>query len=149
MSKEQDFNLDGFLAYQVSVLADRLSHEFARKYRSKFGLSRAEWRVMAHLSQQPSVSVREVASQANLDKPKVSRAVARLETAGHIRKQTAENDRRLVVLSLTAQGRKLVDDLVPLAHQFEAEVMARIDSEAGEQFRRALAALIEAAPRGT
>ena len=66
-----------------------------------FGLSRSEWRVVAHLSQQSAVSVREIATQADLDKSKVSRAVSRLEGMGYITKESSCADRRLVVLVLT------------------------------------------------
>ncbi|MBC7157714.1 MAG: MarR family transcriptional regulator, partial [Rhodobacteraceae bacterium] len=90
------FDLSVFLPYRLAVAAQRVSRAFAQRYRHDFGLSVAEWRVLAHLSQSGNVSVREVFERVDLDKPRVSRAAARLEAAGYITKQPNPRDRRLV-----------------------------------------------------
>jgi DNA-binding MarR family transcriptional regulator len=92
------------LPYRVAVTAGRLSREFSRVYQERFGLSRAEWRVMAHLSQEAEVSVREIHARVDMDKSKVSRAATRLEEAGIVTKRISDHDRRLVVLALTDKG---------------------------------------------
>ena len=76
-----EFILDDFLPYQLAVLANRISDAFSERYRSKFGITVAEWRVVAHLSQAEKVSIREVYRQVEMDKSKASRAAARLEKA--------------------------------------------------------------------
>ena len=53
------FDLDAFLPYRLAKLASRVSRGFAQEYSARFGLSIPEWRVMAHLSQSDTVSVRE------------------------------------------------------------------------------------------
>lgn len=123
------FELDQFLPYQLSVLAGRVSRGFAERYRKKFGLSIAEWRVMAHLSQTDSVSVRDIHLRADLEKSKASRAAARLEEAGLVAKRADEGDRRLVALSLTAKGRQMMAELIPLARSYEAELLAGLPAE--------------------
>lgn len=123
------FELDRFLPYRLSVLASRVSREFAARYRAKFGLSVAEWRVMAHLSQADRVSVRDLHLRADLEKSKASRAAARLEAAGLVAKAAGDGDRRLVALSLTPRGREMMDELIPLARAFEAELLARLPAE--------------------
>ena len=45
-----EFRLELFLPYRLSVLANRLSREFARRYQDEFGLSIPEWRVIAAVS---------------------------------------------------------------------------------------------------
>ncbi len=119
-----DFNLDDFLPYQLSELSRRVSAGFSRHYRDRYGISVAEWRVMAHLSQQEAVSVREIHRRVGLDKPKVSRAATRLEAAGYVTKVVNAADRRLVELTLTAQGRELIATLAPIAANYQARLMA-------------------------
>ena len=128
------FQLETFLPYQLAVLSARLSEGFARHYRDEYGISVAEWRVVAHLSQAEAVSVREVCRQVNMEKPKVSRAAKRLGQAGYVRKVTSTADRRLVELSLTAKGRAMIEALAPLALEYEAEVLAVLGAK-GEDFR--------------
>lgn len=148
MSTKKPFVLDDFLPYQLAVVAERVSRQFARHYRDMFGLSRSEWRVVAHLSQQTAVSVREIATQAELDKSKVSRAVSRLEEMGYITKTASPADRRLVVLALTDSGRAMVDALTPIAESYQDEVLHSLASDA-DGFRSALKRLMaDPAQRG-
>ncbi|GIX12717.1 MAG: transcriptional regulator [Paracoccaceae bacterium] len=136
-----DFVLDEFLPYQLAVLAERTSREFSALYRERFGISIAEWRVLAHLSQSGTVGVREIHARAAMDKSKVSRAAARLQAQGLIAKKTDPRDRRLVALSLTDRGRALVDQILPLARAYEAEVEARLGPARTSALREALQAL--------
>lgn len=124
------FILDGFLPYRLAVAAGRLSREFSSIYQDRFGLSRAEWRVMAHLSQEAEVSVRDIHARVDMDKSKVSRAATRLEDAGIVTKKISDRDRRLVVLALTDTGMAMMAELAAAAQAFQAEVMARLGPEA-------------------
>lgn len=137
------FALERFLPYRLAVLAQRVSRDFSAIYRERFGLSVAEWRVLAHLSAAGSVSVREIHLHADLEKSKASRAAARLEAAGLIEKRAGEGDRRLVALTLTARGREAMAALIPLAEAYEAEVLARLAPEDRAALDRAIAALTE------
>lgn len=135
------FVLNDFLPYQLAVVASRVSREYAALYREKFGISIPEWRVVAHLSQAGSVSVREINARVDMDKSKVSRAAARLEAAGYITKRDNPTDRRLVELSLTEKGCAMVAELEPIARAYEARVMRELGDEA-IVFRRSLARLM-------
>jgi DNA-binding MarR family transcriptional regulator len=137
-----DFDLETFLPYRLAVVASRVSAEFAAVYGPRHGLSTAEWRVMAHLANaEAPVSVREVFARVAMDKSKVSRAASRLELAGLIGKAEDARDRRLVALSLTERGRAVMADLVPLARDFEAQLLARLAPEDRAALGRVLAAL--------
>ncbi len=142
----REFDLETFLPYQLAVLSQRVSEGFARHYRDRFGLSVAEWRVVAHLSQEDAVSVREICRRVNMDKPKVSRAASRLETKGHLRKVENPRDRRLVELSLTEAGRRMVEELAPLARAYEAELVAALGED--DSAFRAQVARLSAALKG-
>lgn len=125
-----DFNLDDFLPYQLAELSRRVSGRFSRHYRERYGISVAEWRVVAHLSQQTAVSVREIHDRVGMDKPKVSRAASRLEAGGYLSKVVNENDRRLVELSLTEKGHEMIADLAPIAAAYQAELMTALGARA-------------------
>lgn len=135
------FDLTAFLPYQLAVASSRISKGFADRYRTEFGLSIPEWRVLAHLAQSGSVSVREIHARVDMDKSKVSRAAARLETAGLIEKRENPDDRRLLDMRLTELGRALFARIVPIADAYQAEVMAKMAEDA-PVFRAALLKLI-------
>lgn len=141
------FALDDFLPYQLAVAAGRVSRGFAERYRAEFGITIPEWRVLAHLSAAGGpVSVREIHARVDMDKSKVSRAAARLERAGLVAKAENSDDRRLVALTMTDEGAALVGRIVPLALDWQAEMLGRLGSEADvAAFRRVLARVIAAA----
>ncbi|NNJ67157.1 MAG: MarR family transcriptional regulator [Boseongicola sp.] len=135
------FDLEEFLPYQLAVLAERTSRAFEAEYRARFGIGVAEWRVLAHLSQSPSVSVRDIQKQVAMEKSRVSRAASRLEASGFILRRPDPGDGRLIALELTAKGRDLIATMAPVAAAFEAEMMERLGAD-GDAFRRALLALL-------
>ncbi|MCV2881745.1 MarR family winged helix-turn-helix transcriptional regulator [Actibacterium sp. XHP0104] len=138
----EQFALDRFLPYVLSVTASRISKEFASRYRTEFGLSIPEWRVLAHLSQASEVSVREIHRKVDMDKSKVSRAATRLESAGYIHKVTDSADRRLVKLSLTPAGHDLIGRIIPIANAYQSELLTLLgDHEA--DFRAYLDKLVQ------
>ncbi len=121
------FRLAGFLPYQLAVLSGRISRDFGRIYCDRFGITIPEWRVIANLSAGEALSVREIHARAEMDKAKVSRAVARLEGAGLVAKSADPRDRRLVALTLTEAGHALMARIEPLARAYEARVLDGLD----------------------
>lgn len=121
---DPDFELSQFLPYQLAVLAERVSRRLSVEYGRTHGLNVAEWRVLVHLMRRRKVSVREIHERVNLDKPRVSRAVTRLEAAGFVEKAAAADDARLVAISLTAKGMRVLDDILPAARDVEASLLA-------------------------
>lgn len=136
------FDLAEFLPYQLAVAASRASRDFAALYRREVGLSIPEWRVLAHLGQSEAVSVREIHARVDMDKAKVSRAATRLQQAGLIEKRANPQDRRLLEMRLTEQGRSLFDRIVPIAAQFQDDLLRSLDKDA-LAFRRGLLQLID------
>lgn len=136
------FDLTAFLPYQLAVASSRISKAFAERYKAELGLSIPEWRVLAHLAQSDAVSVREIHARVDMDKSKVSRAAARLEEAGLIEKRENPDDRRLLDMRLTPKGREVIARIVPIADEYQAELLAMIGTHAPE-FRAGLLKLYE------
>ncbi len=123
------FDLDQFFPYRLAVLSAKVSKGFAEEYGKEFGISLAEWRVIVHLAMAGKVSVREIYQRVDMDKSKVSRAATRLEAAGVILKKVNPQDKRLVELSLTAKGKRMMNRLAPMAREYEARVLAVLSPE--------------------
>jgi DNA-binding MarR family transcriptional regulator len=136
------FDLSSFLPYKLAVASSRISREFSERYKREFGLSIPEWRVLAHLAQSDAVSVREIHERVDMDKSKVSRAAARLESSGLIEKRENPEDRRLLDMRLTAKGRDLIARIVPIADAYQAQLTALLGPHA-EGFRTGLQRLYE------
>lgn len=137
-----DFDLSQFLPYQLAAAAERVSRDFAETYRREFGISVPEWRVLAHLAQAGEVSVRDIEGRVAMEKSKVSRAATRLEAAGYVAKRINTDDRRLVSLSLTDEGQALMQKLIPLALDYQTQLLKRLNLQ-GAPLAMALQAIVE------
>lgn len=126
---EQQLDLDRFLPYRLSVLSNRVSDAIAAHYSERFGLTIAEWRVMAVLGGSSGLSAREVAERTAMDKVQVSRAVASLVDVRRVTKQDDANDGRITRLSLSAKGKAIYDEIVPLALHLEAVLLAALTKD--------------------
>jgi len=124
MPKKPELDLDRFMPYRLSVLTNRVSSAIARHYSQRFNLSIPEWRVIAVLGQSPGLSAREVAERSAMDKVQVSRAVASLLAAKRLTRQAHASDGRMAHLSLSARGRAIYEEVVPLALGLERRLLS-------------------------
>ena len=72
------------------------------------------------------IETREIASEASLGKPALSGILATLERRGLILRKKSRDDARLVQVSLTASGQKLIEELLPQVNAIEKEIAALI-----------------------
>ncbi len=128
---EDGLILERFLPYRLSVLMLRISNAIARSYERRFRLSVPEWRVMAVLGRFGPLSANGVAEKTQMDKVRVSRAVARLVAAGRVSRRIDRADRRRSVLALTASGEAIHREIVPHARLVESRLLAELT--AGER----------------
>ena len=118
-----------FLPYRLSVLSNTISQDIASEYEQRFGLSVTQWRVMAILGRHDDLAARDVAQRTAMDKVAVSRAVAGLIEDDLVSRKIAPNDRRESRLRLTTAGRRIHDQIVPLALEHERRLLERLDTE--------------------
>ena len=136
-----ELDLDRFMPYRLSVLTNRVSSAIARHYSERFNLSIPEWRVIAVLGQNPGLSAREVAERTAMDKVQVSRAVASLLTAKRLTKAAHVSDGRVAHLSLSAKGRAIYEEVVPLALGLEKRLLSVLTASERDMLDRLLTKL--------
>ncbi|SEF69093.1 DNA-binding transcriptional regulator, MarR family [Thalassococcus halodurans] len=136
-----DFDLYGFTPYRLAVAAKHTSEQLARQYRDRFGISIPEWRVLVHLAHSGNTSVRDIEARVAMEKYEVSRAAKRLREAGLIERKENPEDRRLIILSLTVEGQKMMAELLPMAKAHQAELEKRL-GDAFKQLEAGLEALL-------
>jgi DNA-binding MarR family transcriptional regulator len=136
--------LESSVSFQVSVLAKLLDRRLARLVVDRFGLTVAEYRVLAQVMLFPGSTVRAIAERTYVDKAQVSRAAAALEAGAYITRDTLDHDRRSPVFTVTRTGKALVNRVLPLRHAQEQEILTGLDAAHLEALQAILPALIEA-----
>ena len=142
---QDELILENFLPYRLATLSHRVSTTIAQVYEKRFGLSIPEWRVIAILGRFPGLSAVEVAERTFLDKVAVSRAVSKLLKNGRIDREFADADRRRSILNLSDEGRRVHDEVAPLALQFERDLLAGLDEDERASLDRTMERLMERA----
>lgn len=132
-------DLDHFLPYRLSVLANRVSRALAARYRERFGLGVPEWRVLAVLGRDGRLSAGELAERTSMDKVKVSRAIGALERRGLVVRERDPVDRRVTRVEQTEEGRRVYGEIAALALDWQRRWLAGL----GEDEKRALFALLD------
>lgn len=135
----QALELEKFLPYRLSVLAQLVSESLHDLYAEPFRLSVTQWRVMAALGRFAPLTASEVGHRIVMDKVAVSRAVAGLKERGLVERATDRNDRRRASLRLSAKGRAMHARIVPVALEYEAALYKALSPEE----RQALNALCD------
>jgi DNA-binding MarR family transcriptional regulator len=141
----QDFVLEAFLPYRLSLLSNTISEGIAAAYRDVHGLSLTEWRVVAILGRFPDLAATDIMARGAMDKVPVSRAVARLEERGLVRRKADNEDRRRLTLRLTPKGVNLFNAVVPEALAYENRLLSALDPEESAQLDALLEKLLHSA----
>lgn len=115
----QALELEKFLPYRLSVLAQLVSESLHDLYAGPFRLTVTQWRVMAALGRFAPLTASEVGARIVMDKVAVSRAVAGLLKRRLVERVPDAADRRRAPLKLSAKGRAMHGQIVPLALGYE------------------------------
>jgi len=134
--------LSSFFPYRLAVLAETVSRSIARVYAERFDLSRDEWRVLAALGENGAMKTQATLLFTTLDKVQVSRAVARLEGRRLVEREADPSDRRSRILRLTAAGRAIYRQIVPLVRAREDYLLAALAAGERKALNRAIDGLL-------
>lgn len=137
--------LSTFLPYRLNVAAATVSEGLARIYNARFGIGVPEWRVLATIGEFGSMTGKAIGEHSHMNKVKVSRAVAALESRGLVARTTNAEDMREAFLQLTPQGVTMYREVVPLATAYVAELESALTRKELDQLDAMLAKLVERA----
>ena len=130
-----------FVPFQLNRLAVAVSEHLAAIYRGSFALEIPEWRVIATVGQARGCTAQFIAASTRMHKTRVSRAIAQLRKRGLLERAPSPHDRREMRLRLSAEGRRLYAQLVPLALAREEALLTCLTATQRRGFRAALVRL--------
>ena len=113
-SHEDILWLADYLPYRLAVVATRMLRDASRIYKSRRNpLTTAQWRTMAILANHEPLTATELCRISMLDKVAISRALAQLQRRGFVARHRLHDDRRAHHVTLTANGWRYYNELVP------------------------------------
>lgn len=133
-SPNQRLTLDRFAPYRLSILSNQVSTAIATAYRDRFALSVTEWRIMAVLGEMPGVSGEDVSQKTHIEKSMLSRAIQKLLNRHLVQRSVDPNDRRKHVLTLSALGEEIYQQIVPLSLTYEKKLLSCFNTQEQQIF---------------
>lgn len=126
--QNNQFILSKSYPYRFAILTKLISDNFAEVYKDRFGLTIAEWRLIAILAQYGPISAQETSKFAGLDKVKVSRAIASLQKAKLLNRMIDPSDRRKAKLTLPPKGKRTYQNISKIALAWEKDFVKDLSS---------------------
>jgi DNA-binding MarR family transcriptional regulator len=93
------------------------------------------------------LTARDLGRECHMLASTITGVIDRLESAGHVRRERDQRDRRVVWISLTDAGRQLVDRLPTFSEQM-GQLLGTLPAKELDQMRESLQRVLQAAERG-
>jgi DNA-binding MarR family transcriptional regulator len=146
-SETVELKLEAFMPYRLNVLAATVSEGLARVYSAQFGIDIPGWRVIATLGQLGVATAKAIGQHTHMHKTKVSRAIVDLEKRGFVKRLPNPGDKREAFVSLIDAGREIYEGIVPLAKDYQTQLLSVLSERELQTMDKVLFALSKEAER--
>ena len=123
----QAARLDELLNYRLTRLIALSGAPVIRLCEGKYGISRREWRLLAHLAAQEPQSPSALAEQIALDRARTSRAIGSLVEKRLLERVALPGDRRRARVGLSERGQALYAELFPQIAELNRQLLQALD----------------------
>lgn len=138
MARLANYRFTNSFPYLLNRVGVRIAELFAARI-AAYGVTLPMYRVMAALRERPDQRLSDLSDMVTIEMSTLSRLVGAMKRKGLVSRRRPEDNGRTVAISLTAKGRSLVEELIPIVVHFE-EVAVRNRTAAEVQWlNRALA----------
>src|SRR5262245_48811771 len=103
-----------FIGYTITDVGRLLRTVFERRVRA-FGLTRAQWLIIARLHRRPGLSQSEIADLLEIEKAPAGRLIERMEAKHWLQRRSDARDRRINRLYLTSKANRLHAEIWTIA----------------------------------
>jgi len=131
-----------WFAFRVNYAALRYNQPLYDWVRQSYDLSRPEYTVIYSLGIGGSRQASQITHASGHPKNTLSRAIAKLEARGLLRRDTSSGTGRKQLLSLTAQGHDLFDATLPNFVEHERRMLSGITEDERATLSRILAKVV-------
>lgn len=126
------FRLGESPTYLVRAIAERNFVNLKRKL-ERFGIGPVGWRILGALREHDGCNIAQLADATATDRSNLSRAVIELERQGFVTRSPAPRDRRNILLSLTPEGHRKFDDVLPVVLRVTGDSLDGFSREETDQ----------------
>ena len=124
----------GFLVTDTA----RLLRKLVDRRLQPFGLTRAQWSILAALANRDGLSQSELADELEIEKSTAGRLIDHVQARGWVERRPIPNDRRLWEVYLTDDAKPLIDNVRQIVIETRAEMLDGLSPEEQVQITETL-----------
>jgi MarR family transcriptional regulator, organic hydroperoxide resistance regulator len=132
------YRLTESLPYLLNRVGVRMGELFSRRI-AGYGVTLPMYRVMAALWEQGDQRLGDLAHMTSIEMSTLSRLVGTMKRKGLVSRRRLEDNARTVAINLTAKGKALVEELIPIAMHFEEVAVRRFPKDGLSDLKSTLA----------
>lgn len=126
------------VGYQIRT-THRLLQRFLQLKIEPYGVTLGMWYFLRALWTEDGLTQRELSRRVGTMEPTTLSAILAMEKRGYVRRTRNKEDRRKLHVYLTAKGRRIKDDLIPLAKEVVATAVQGLSTREVRQMLEGLA----------
>src|SRR5262245_60889001 len=111
------------------------------------GLTPRQLAVLTTVAQSEGLSQTGIVGRTGIDRSTMADLVARLKRKGLLQRRRTKEDARAYAVTLTHEGRRVLDAVAPMAKRVDRRVLDTLPAKRREEFMGALAAIVSALER--
>lgn len=119
--------LEDLIPVRVARITEIFSRIAAASFTDRLGIRVTDLRILNVLHEGDEVSVAEISRRARIDRAWIGRLVRELEDKNLVARTPDPEDRRSALVSLTANGRAVRRQLLPISSRYEQLALAGVD----------------------
>lgn len=130
----------------VSRLLGHCSRLIRRDFEAElkpFGITAPQWGILRLLKEEPGLSQAQIAEKNRADKVTTGTILEKLLKRGLIDKMSCEQDRRINRIALSAEGRHMVEQVIPIEKACNEKNCERLSKEEELQLKNFLYRIID------
>jgi len=136
-------------AFKMGYIQNFYREPAFRSIEQQFGIKRPEILVLIFLGFEDGVTAADIVEFSGHLKTNITRAVVALEKKGFLKRRTDATDQRRQLLHITAEGRQVRAEFMPMLEEREAWMMSALNRREAEQFEVLLNKLARHTPNWT
>ncbi len=121
--------LEERVMHRFYLIAKRFDQALVAMHSKKLGISVNNCKIMRVIAFHGPLSATELGVRTSLDPDKITRAVDTLVDRSYVIRKSDEADRRKVVLTLSAKGRRVHDKIEMVVSAMEAEFLSALTAD--------------------
>ncbi len=136
------YHLTNSFPYLLNRVGVRIGELFSERIKS-FGVTLPMYRVLAALWERTDQRLSDLSEMTTIEISTLSRLIGSLKRKGLVSRRRLEENARTVAISLTAKGRRLTEELIPIAIHFEEVAVRNRSAEEVDWIKRVFAEAYE------